>query len=142
MIRQIEDRILVGGRRILDSECIAIQRVAHAGGERSGEALISVLAHVGKFDSILYFVRGPDHLIEPDNSSVKRIVAVVLWDGISLAVQLEAAMRDTVRITANDGPKISGLGNVVVERVVAEHDVILLSVSIRRSQRKHNPAVV
>jgi len=73
MIRQVEDRILIGGRGIFDPQGITIQRVTYGGGEGSGETLISVLAYVTEFNSILYLVGFPNDFIEPDDSAVKRI---------------------------------------------------------------------
>src|SRR5580693_9192337 len=92
MVGQVEYRIFISGRRILDSQRAPTQRVAHSGGERTGEALITILAHIGELDSIRYLFRRPDYLVEPADSSVKSIVAIVLGNGISLPVELEGAM--------------------------------------------------
>src|SRR5580700_6203390 len=101
MIGQIEHGIFIRGCRILHSQGSATQGVAHGRGEVAWETLIPILAHVGEFDSIRNLFGRPYYLVEAADSTVKRIVAIILWSGIRVAIELEAAMSDAIRVTAD-----------------------------------------
>src|ERR1022692_119581 len=128
MVSKVEDRIFVGGSRILDSQCAPTQRVAHRRGEGAGETLIAIFAHIRELDPIFDFFGFPDHLIEPADPSVQSVVAIVFWRGIRLTVKLKTAMRDAVRIAADDASEMRRLRLILLDRVTTQHHVVELSV--------------
>jgi len=46
MVGKVDNGVLIGGRRILDSQSATVQRVAHVRDERAGKTLISVFAYM------------------------------------------------------------------------------------------------
>src|SRR4029077_7010705 len=102
MVGQVEYRIFIGGRRILDAQSTSTQGVAHGRRERAGKTFLAILAHIGEFDSICYLFCPPDLFVEAADAAMKSIVAIVFWNGICLPIKLEAAMRDTIRVAPDN----------------------------------------
>src|ERR1700683_971250 len=116
MISEIQHSIFICSRRILNAQCFATQGVANNRGERTRKTLFSIFAHIGEFDSIGDLFRRPDHFVEAADASMKRVVAVVLWNVIGVTVEFESAMRNTIRVTADDASEMRGLGHVLLDR--------------------------
>ena len=58
--------------------------------------------------------------------------------GVGHPIQLELAVRDAVAETADEGAEVGvGRGDVAVERVEPEHDVVEVSVPVRTSSLDH-----
>src|SRR5258706_2038285 len=134
VVGQVEDCVFVGGRRIFNVQSTPTQGVAHRSGECAGKTLIAILAHVSQFDSIRNLFAFPHNLVEPTGSPVQGIVTVVLWNGISLAVKLEGAVRNAVRVAADDAAEMRSLRLVLLNRVDTQDNVVQLAISIRRAQ--------
>src|ERR1700676_52675 len=115
MIGEIEHRMFVGCCRILDSQSATAHGISHMSGKCSRKTLIATFAHMSEFETIRNFFRFPDDLVEADQSSVQSIIAVVLWNVISVAVELECAMRNAIRVAADDASEVSSLGNVLLD---------------------------
>src|ERR1700687_3420829 len=141
IVVQVEDGILIGGRRILDAQSAPAQGVAHGRGERSGKTLLAILAYIGEFDSISYLFGPPDHFVEAAGAAVKSVVAVVFWNGIRLPIKLEGAMRNTIRVAPDNASEMRGLRLVLFDRVATQHYVVDLSVAIGRAQGNDDASV-
>src|SRR6202521_4830401 len=128
MVGQVEDGIFIGGRRIFDAQSAPTQGVAHGRRERAGKTLLAILAYIGEFDSIRDFFGRPNHFVEATGAAVKSVIAVVFWNGIRLPIKLEGAMRDTIRVAADNASEMRGLRLVLFDRVATQHHVVDLSV--------------
>src|SRR5437660_11272099 len=80
------------------------------------------------------WLRFPHLLIKALQSAVERVRAMVLCQGVFLAVENELAVADAVGDAAGDGAEERMPPQVTVEVVVTEHDVAIFSVSIRHVQ--------
>src|ERR1700691_3199506 len=141
MIGQIQHSIFIGGRRILNAQGTATQGVSHSRRERARKTLLPILAHVGKFDSIRDLFRRPHHLVEAADATMKRVVAVILWNGIGMTVELEVAMRDAICVAADDASEMRSLRYVLLDRIDTQNHIVELSLSIGRAQRNNDPSV-
>src|ERR1700722_3544064 len=115
MVGEIEDGVFVSGGGIFDLQSAAAYGVAHMRGERAGKTLIAIFAHMGEFNTIRNLFRLPDDLVEADQSSVQSVIAVVLRNVISVAIELEGAMRDTIRVAADDAAEMRSLANIFLD---------------------------
>src|SRR5579862_1532194 len=102
MIGEIDHRVFVRGRRIIDVQAAIRQRVAHRGLQVSGKTLISILAQVLKLDAVLNRLALPDDLVETTRAAVQSIVSIVLRDRKGLSIELECSMRDTVSVASDE----------------------------------------
>ena len=78
---------------------------------------------------------------------MKVITAVIRRQGVGLAVERKLTFRDAITVTANDGSEVGvgaeiRLGEVAIQRVKAQHDIVELTLQIGRFQRHDDAAVV
>ena len=152
MVRQVNYRVLVGHRRIVNGErAIVGQRVGDPGLHLSGEAFLAIGAGVGQQRTdALTGGRGrlhaPDSLVEPSLSAVDCVRRIGKCDLILLAVQLEATSGDPVGVPPDQRAEIElvvrTFGLVVAERREAEYDVCRLASPVRRDDIGDGAAVV
>src|SRR5580704_10667382 len=141
MVSQIKHRIFISGRRIFDSQGVPTQGVAHGRSKRAGKAFFPIFAHISKLDSVLYLFSRPHHFVETANSTMKSIVAVVLRDGISLTIKLDAAMRNAIRVAADYASEMRRLRHILLDGIATQHYVVEFSVPIRGAQGSDDPSV-
>jgi len=73
---------------------------------------------------------------------VQGIVAVVLRESVSLAVERERSVTDAVPIPSNRRPKERLVREVSIEGVVAQHDIFQLAGAIRNLEADHDSTEV
>ncbi len=107
--------------------------VADVGGEGAGEAHVEVGADEREFDAAGDLPGGPVLAVEAVGAAVQGIAVVVGAELVDLAIEVEAGERDAVAVASDDGAHVGlGVGEVAVERVVAEHDIRFGAVPVRR----------
>ena len=73
---------------------------------------------------------------------MKMVLAVILRQRISDAVQTESSMRDSVRISPDEGAEISRAVQISFQSLMAEYDVARLAMAIRNIDSVDDAAVV
>jgi len=146
VLRQIDRRRLVAGRRIVDDQLVLVsQGVGHAHAEVAGIALFAVGARAGEGDAVGVLERfgRPHHLVEADVAAVQVVRPVVGRELVGLAVERELPLGDPVAVAADDRAEEGRrrIADVAVQRVEAEHDVADLSAAIGRLQTGNDAAV-
>ncbi len=113
VIGQIQDRVLIGGGKVLDLERMRFQRIADPRGQGAGKTLIAILADQGELHPMGNFMPLPQQLVEAYDSPVQGVDAVVCRKLIALAVQAKGGMGDAVAVAPDDGSEVAfGIGGV------------------------------
>src|SRR4051794_19441156 len=111
MIRDIRDRFPVSLQVVVETQFVARrERVANSSGQRSGITFLGVLAYVGQLNcrtsGVVDFLRRPYDFVEAFQPAMKRVFAVVHGEFVFLAIQREAALRDSISVAPNDRTKV------------------------------------
>ena len=77
MVCQVDDRVAIGGSAVIDAQLVIEQSVIDERGEIAGIALFAVFAEICEMQNVPVFAYGPLALIEPAETAVQMIRAVV-----------------------------------------------------------------
>src|SRR5882762_8620563 len=129
MVGEIDDRFLVGGGGIVDSKFVLIgQRVDHLGRKVSGKTLLAVFAPISQLQSLPVvagdILGGPDSLVEALETAVQGVVGIVFGHVAGDTVERKLAVGDTVRVSADESAEERFVGQIAVELVVAQDDIV------------------
>src|SRR5215469_10685330 len=143
MVSKIEHSVSVGSCRVVDAKFVAFQGVAHGRCQISGKPFLAILADILQFHAVLGFRAGPNLLVEPVETSVQRVVAIVLRYVVGLSIQLKRAARNAIGVAADNRPHVGLVSrlHVPIESVETKYDIRGLSVAVGRFDRLHDSAV-
>ena len=114
-------------------------------GQRPRISFITVGADVGERDAdiAVAFERFglPHHLVEAAAAAVQMVASVVRRQFVGVSVEREARVPDAVRIASDDGTEEAGAGEIALERVESEDDIVEPAAAIGRFQRDDDRAV-
>ena len=109
--------------------------------EIAGVALEAVgMLHVEGNGIVAHFDNVPDQVVDADNAAVKRVVAVVICrSGIGDTVHLEGSTADAVGHRTDTGAEeaLARRVEIVLDVVVAHHDIDVFAVLVRGENRRH-----
>ncbi len=147
VVREVDHRGLVGVRGEIDPERVVVgQGVDGRHGQISGITLLAVLAEVGEFkggaELALNGTRLPDDFVEPFESAVQRVGAVVGGERVGFALKGEPALGDAIAVPADQGAEIGGGLGIGGDAVAAFDDIDHLAVAVRHDERNDDAAVV
>ena len=147
VVRQIDDRRLVGGGLVIDPEFVLVrQRVDHGDRQIAGIPFFSVLAEIRQLQrgAIGAFRRFgiPDHLVESLQASVQMVRPVVDGKVVLDTVQRKETLCDPVCIPACDAAEVRITPDIVGQGIIPQHNVPQLPILVRDEQRYHDPPVV
>ena len=152
VVRQIDHRVLVGHRRIVNGErAIIRQRVGDADLHLAGVAFLAIGAGVGqqRADALTggrNRFHLPDPLVESSLAAVDCVRRIGKCELILVAVQLEATSGDPVSVPPDQRAEIElvsrARGLVVAERREAEHDGGETALPVRHDDIGDDAAVV
>ena len=146
VVRQVDRRRLVGRRAVFQHQLVARrERAGDAGLQRARIAFLTIRARVREDDAdaavSIERLALPDDLVEPLVAAVQMVRAAVGREPDRGAVEREAALGNPVSIAPDDGAEVARFGEVRLERVEAEDDVVDASGAIRRAHRHDRRAV-
>src|SRR6185437_16264982 len=97
------------------------------------KSLYAILAHQRHLHAVGNLTSLPNQSVKTNRTAMQRIDAVVvLRYQIRLSIKLETAMCDAVAIAPDNRTKISVRAcNIAIQRVMPQHDIGLLAISIR-----------
>src|ERR1700677_2465237 len=115
MVRKIDDRVHVAGRKIFDLQFVLRSyRVNNADCQVSRVPFFHILAEISEFESVYHHgrnvPRGPNHLVKSLQSTVDMIPAIVARERIRDVAQRELSPGDSIRIAAENWPEVCGVG--------------------------------
>src|SRR5512146_22174 len=147
MVSQVDNGILVGGGGVINLQLIlAGQGVNDLSREVAGITLFPVAAQVGELQGGSAvaggFLRRPQTFIESDGAAMQAVVAVIAGKSAGDAIESEPAMGDAIGEAANDGAKVSPVGFIAGERLVAEDDIGKLASTVGNQQIDDGAAIV
>ena len=142
VIREIQDRVLIGLGMVMDAEAVALPAEAHRERERAGIALLAVGRDARKYEAVGILVRIPDVFVKAAQAAVQMVHAVVFCKGIAFSVQLERRAADAVGKAADGCAEVAGRFDIALQRVIAEHHVGQYAVPVRHLKAADGCAVV
>src|SRR6202012_2659391 len=86
-------------------------------------------------------LRGPEALVETDQAAMGMIGAVIARKLVGVPIELKAGAGDAPRHASDNGPKIGMTGEIGIERIKPEPDIVETAFAIRHAQVGDNPAV-
>src|SRR6476659_4242957 len=123
MVREIDHRVFVSRRGVVNLQVLAFERIADDRCQLAGKALITIGTDVGQFDSVRHLFSLPDNLVKSLGPAVKRIRGLDFRDLVGFAVERELATSDAVSVAAYKRPKKRRIGlgaaGIPVDRVEA-----------------------
>ena len=126
----------VGGGLIPHGEGAALQRIGHPNLQRAGITLFAVEAgqrQSRKCRCVLH--NRPDSMRKADIAAVQMVGRVIDRQRISPSVHRKLSARNAVGHTAHDGSKIGRPGFILVQSIIAQKDITLVSGAIRNIKR-------
>ena len=124
VVGEIDDGGGVRARAVIDAQRVAGELVRDVDRERPRVAHLAVGAHVAQREARVVRIDDRPHVcVEAVRSSVQRVLPVVLRQLVPDSVEDERPVRDPVRVAADGRAAEVRTRDVLVERVVAEHDV-------------------
>ncbi len=135
MIGKIDDRERVGRGLVFQRNPMAAQPITGHRGERSRKALIARRAGQRELHPVGQHLAQPIAMPQAVAAAVQGVLAVVAVELHLLLLQREAAVRYAVRKASHRAPQKGRVFGIGLERRVAEHDVRLITLAIRRHQR-------
>src|ERR1035437_4373510 len=145
MVRQIDHRVLVGGRGVVDLQLVGVGKAIRYGDAQvAGVAFLAILAEIAKLQaSVRQYAGLPDALEEAVAAAVKRVFAVILGEFVLDAIERKPRGADAVPVTPNDRPEIlRGIGEILRQGVEAKHHIGHPAVAAGRVQRHDDPGVI
>src|SRR6266550_5077545 len=135
MVGEIKDGVLIGGSGVVDAQFVLIgQRVDHLGSQVARTALFAIFADIGQFQRLPMtagdILGRPQTLVEALQSAVQRVVTIVLGDVVGRPIEDELSVSDAIGVAADDGAEKRFVGEVAVELVVAQNDILNLAASV------------
>src|SRR6266850_1046112 len=135
MVGEIDDRVLIGRGGVVDSQFVLVgQGVDHLGSQVSRKALFTIRAEVCQFHRLPMAAGNifgrPQTFVESLQSAVQCVVAVVLRDVVSNAIQNEFSVCDAIGVATYDGAEECFVGQVAVQLVVAQDHIVELAASV------------
>ena len=128
MVGEVHRRGFVGGRLVLDPHGVVFrERVANDDRQISGEALIAVGADHGEIDAgaIVAMLLGgfPEDAVDAGRSAMECVGAVVDRQAVTRAVDGKFAAGDAVGESPDGAAKVSGVAQIGIQTIEAEHHV-------------------
>src|SRR5215472_802434 len=127
MVGQIDNSILVGRRRIVNLQLVVIgKRVSYGNRQVTGITLLAIFAEITQLQTLPgAFFACPDALIEPANSPMQMIFAVILRERIRHTVQGELSLADAISIAPDQRAEIwrRRLLDIAIQAVEAGYDI-------------------
>ena len=143
MVGHVLNRVLIAVQHILNRKRVfLIQRVDDNGGECTGEALVPVRTGQSEEDSIAVDLRLPNLFIEANVAAVEAMVAHVRGELVLRAVERKACVFDAVCHAADGSAEEHKILLIILNRVVAEHDVYQFAIAVRNKHGLPGCAVV
>ena len=146
VIRQIDHGVFVRRGPILNPQIALHQGVPNHSRHVARITRLAIFALITQFHTILDRLCLPHHVVEAVRSTVKRVLSVIQRQGVLLAIQRKAAVRDAIRIAANDRPEERNgsrveIGYVSIEIVETKHHVRRLAVAVWGFEGNYNSTV-
>ena len=146
VIGEIDDRGAIGPRRHVEREFHRPgQAPGHLDLQHAGIALFTIGAGTRKGYCRTRALLDPDNppvvAIETLGPAMQRIGPVIGRELHHGAVEREARARNTIGIASDGRAKILPPGNISIERVMTEHDVVAAAGGIRHQQRLQRRAI-
>src|SRR5690349_15205891 len=99
MVRQVDDRVSIGRSAIVDAQLVITQTVIDECFNVPRITFLAVLAEVRQSQNVAFFGCGPNTFVEPAETAVQMVRAVVSRQLILDAIQRESSLRNAVRVT-------------------------------------------
>src|SRR6185503_7743981 len=99
MVCQVNNGVLIRRRAVVNPQLVIEQSVIYRSRDIAGIAFFAVFAEIREVQSLVTLTHIPHALIEPLETAVKMISAVVARKLVFNAVEGEAAPRDAVCVT-------------------------------------------
>lgn len=147
VVGEVDDGVFVCGGREVHAQGVFIgEGVNRRDGEIAGVAFFAILGDIGQFQGRA-FAGGdglgvPEDLVEAFQAAVQGIDAVVNSAGVFLAVEGVLAFGDAVAEASDESAEIGAFLEVASQIVIAQGDVGVVAVFIRRSEGNNEAAVV
>src|SRR5215213_9431276 len=106
MVREVDDRISVGRRAILDAQLVTRQAIINKRFDVPGITFLAILADIRQVQNVVFFSCTPNALIEPFEATVKMVRAVVSRKLILDSVQSKSTVSDTIRVAPNHSAEV------------------------------------
>src|SRR5258708_13466058 len=113
MVRQVQHRVLVCRRRVVDLQFIAVRRPRehHLYREIARKSFLSIRAQIRELQRFAALgsnlSRLPDFLVKSNNSAVERIVAVILRKRVRPPINREFSAPDAIPIPSHRLAEVS-----------------------------------
>src|SRR4051812_28153061 len=144
VLREADWRRAVGCRDVVDDERILIgERVRDADLQVSRETVVAIRALERERDErfiVADCLRRPEAAVEGIRTAMELVAPIVRGKLVRLAIDRESCAADPVRITTDQRADEIAIVQIVVERIVAKHDVLELAVAIWGSERDDDTA--
>ena len=127
MVREVDDRVLVARRFVADRQLVVIREaIDDRDVHRTRIPARAIWAHERELDAGLRFLCIPELVVETRRAAVDMILlaaAVITVELVCLAADRHFAVRDAVRMAADDAAHARAVLLIIRRRIVAEHDI-------------------
>ena len=142
VVRQVQNRILIAPRRIVEHQSVALPTELHRYCQRAGISLFAVRRDACEADTVGLRLALPDVFIKAAQAAVQMVLPVVFRQPVRFAVQLKFRAADTVAEPADGRAVEAGIAGIAGQIVIAEYDVDKPSGPVRNLNAADRRAIV
>ena len=137
VLRQVQDRVFVGCGSVIQPQAVIVgQRIKRGHRKVAGVAFFTILAQIFQLERRPVLSGSdagfPNNLVEAFEAAMERVWSIIDGQLVLFAVERELAPGDAVAITANQSSEKRIVFDVVIEMIVAKHNVAHFSMAIGR----------
>ena len=142
VVCQIQNRILIALRRIVEHQPVSLPAELHRYRQRAGIPLLAVRRDAREPDTVRLRRSLPDVFVKAAQTAVQMVLTVVFRQPVRLSVQRKFRAADAVAEAADGRAVEAGISGVAGQIIIAEHNVDELSRPVGNLNAADGRAVV
>ena len=123
VVRQVQNRILIAPRRIVEHQPVSLPAELHRYRQRAGIPLLAVRRDAREPDTVRLLRSLPDVFVKAAQTAVQMVLTVVFRQPVRLSVQRKFRAADAVAEAADCRAIETGVAGIAGQIVIAEHNV-------------------